>query len=48
MVMDGVRGGVMYTLNSTEVHAVSYKVYDARGNGEGGCRPQSLATIRIG
>ena len=32
---DGYRvGGAMYTLNSTEVHAVAY-IYDARGNGDG-------------
>lgn len=30
--------GAMYTLNSTEVHAVAYQVFDARGNGEGGYR----------
>ena len=36
---DGYRvGGAMYTLNSTEVHAVAY-VYDARGNGGGGTSP---------
>jgi len=29
----------MYTLNSTEVHAVAYRIYDARGNGEGGVSP---------
>lgn len=29
---------VMYTLNSTEVHAVAY-VYDARGNGNGDLSP---------
>ena len=29
-------GGAMYTLNSTEVHAVCY---DARGNGGGGVCP---------
>ena len=29
---------VMYTLNSTEVHAVAY-IYDARGNGKGGVSP---------
>ena len=28
----------MYTLNSTEVHAVAY-IFDARGNGEGGVSP---------
>lgn len=29
-------GGAMYTLNSTEVHAVCYSsVYDSRGNGDG-------------
>lgn len=30
---------VMYTLNSTERHAVAYQIYDARGNGEGGVSP---------
>lgn len=30
--------GVMYTLNSTEVHSVAY-VFDARGNGSGGVSP---------
>ena len=33
------QGGAMYTLNSTEVHAVAYQVYDARGNGDGGVSP---------
>ena len=32
-------GGVMYTLNSTEVHKVIYRIFDARGNGEGGVSP---------
>ena len=29
---------MMYTLNSTEVHAVAY-IFDARGNGRGGVSP---------
>ena len=37
--MGGVEGGARYTLNSTEVHAVAYQVYDARGNGDGGVSP---------
>ena len=29
----------MYTLNQTEVHAVAYRVFDARGNGGGSIAP---------
>lgn len=29
----------MYTLNQTEVHAVAYLVFDARGNGGGSIAP---------
>ena len=37
---DGYKvGGVMYTLNSTEVHGICYAVYDARGNGNGSITP---------
>lgn len=31
--------GTMFTLNQTEVHAVAYRIFDARGNGGGSVCP---------
>ena len=39
-------GGVSYTVNTIDRHAVCYAVYDARGNGEGGWLQRSQETIR--